>query len=95
METLLAQTEAIRAAAELLRSMGAAEVYVFGSAAHGLAHSGSDFDLAVKGLPPDQYFLAVSRASSLMGRSVDLVDLDDDTPLVCHLRASGALTLVA
>jgi predicted nucleotidyltransferase len=40
-----------RAAAEL-KSAGAREIYVFGSAAKGLGDASSYLDLAVSGLPP-------------------------------------------
>jgi hypothetical protein len=47
--------------------------------------------MAVSGLPPKVYFSAVSRASDLFGRPVDL---DDETPLVRYLRQSGDLVRV-
>ena len=37
------------------------------------------------------YFSAVSQASDLMERPVDLVNLDADSELVWHLRNSGEL----
>jgi predicted nucleotidyltransferase len=86
---------AILAAAGLLRSMGATEVFVFGSVAKGGLRPDSDIDMAVSGLPATKYFSAVSRASDLLGRPVDLVDLDDRTPRVRHLIGSGELVRVA
>ena len=85
----------LRAVADLLVSLGATEVFVFGSATKDRLRPESDVDLAVAGLPPTVYFSAVSKASNLLGRAVDLVDLDDPTPLVRHLRASGELVRVA
>jgi predicted nucleotidyltransferase len=41
----------IAAAAALLRSYGARDVFVFGSAVHGVLRPGSDIDMAVSGLP--------------------------------------------
>ncbi len=90
----IADNPAVLAAARLLRNMGAAQVFVFGSAATGNLRPGLDIDLAVSGLPPNAYFSAVSKTSDLVGRPVDLVDLDDETPLVRHLRASGDLVRV-
>jgi len=55
----------------------------------------SDIDMAVSGLPPKTYFSAISRVSDLLGRPVDLVDLDDATPRVRHLLGSGELVRVA
>jgi predicted nucleotidyltransferase len=90
----IADSQAVLAAARLLRSMGAVQVFVFGSATTGKLRPDSDIDIAVSGLPPAAYFSAVSKTSDLVGRPVDLVDLDDDTPLVRHLRGSGDLVRV-
>lgn len=54
----------------------------------------SDVDMAVSGLSPQVYFSAVSQASDLIGRPVDLVDLDDDSALVRYLRNRGELVRV-
>jgi predicted nucleotidyltransferase len=86
--------EAIGRAAALFRSLGASDVYIFGSAVDERLRPGSDIDMAVAGLPPRVYFSAVSQASDLVGRPVDLVDLDDDTGLVRYLRKSGELVRV-
>jgi hypothetical protein len=50
--------------------------------------------MAVRGLPCQVYFSAVSKALDLLGRPVDLVDLDDPTPLVGYLLSSGELVSV-
>ena len=84
----------VKAAADLLRGLGATEVFVLGSAAKGELRPDSDVDMAVSGLPASVYFSAVSRASDILGRPVDLVDLDDATPIVRYLRASGELICV-
>ena len=86
---------ALSAAAHLLRALGATEVFVFGSATRGELQPDSDIDLAVSGLPSKIYFSATSKVSDLLGRPVDLVDLDDPTPLVRHLLGSGELVRVA
>lgn len=90
----LIEKNAILAAANLLRDLGATQVFVFGSATKGGLHPDSDIDMAVMGLPPQVYFAAVSKTSNLLGRSVDLVDLDDPTPLVDYLLHSGELVRV-
>lgn len=66
-----------RAAAEL-KTAGAREIYVFGSAAHGTGDAASDLDLAVSGLPPSVFYRMGARVSDLIGRSVDLIDLDSN-----------------
>ncbi len=86
--------ETITAAAKLLREMGASEVYLFGSAAKDKLRPDSDIDMAVSGLPPRLYFSAVSKATDILGRPLDLLDLDDDTPMVRYVRESGELVRV-
>ena len=82
-----------RAAAELKRA-GAREVYVFGSAAQDANSIASDLDLAVSGLPPSVFYRIGARISDLIGRSVDLIDLDISTPFTRHLRAENELVRV-
>ncbi len=94
MPTTLSEKEAVLAVANLLRSMGASQVFVFGSLVKGELPPDSDIDLAVSGLPANVYFSAISRASDILGRPVDLLDLDDDTPLVRHLLGGGELVRV-
>jgi len=86
--------EAVSKAARLFIGLGASEVFVFGSAVRGQLRANSDIDMAVSGLPPLVYFSAISQASELIGRPVDLVDLDDDSGRVRYLRGSGELVRV-
>jgi predicted nucleotidyltransferase len=81
----------IARAAAILREAGAREVYLFGSAATGKMHEGSDVDLAVSGLPPRQFFPAMGRASDVLSRPLSLVDLDEDSPFTRYLRDEGEL----
>lgn len=82
-----------RAAAEL-KTAGAREVYVFGAAARGTDDVPSDLDLAVSGLPPALFYRMGARVSDLIGRSVDLIDLDSNTPFTRYLRAENELVRV-
>lgn len=77
--------------AAVLRAAGAKEVFVFGSAAKGQMDQHSDVDLAVSGLPPRAYLRAKVAVGNLFGRSVDLVDLDVDSPFTRYLRAKEGL----
>jgi predicted nucleotidyltransferase len=81
----------IRQAAAAMIELGAQEVYLFGSAARGSVDAESDVDLAVTGLPPDQFFRAMGRARRILKRPVDLVDLDEATPFTEYLKTSGGL----
>jgi uncharacterized protein len=85
----------IERAAAILKAAGAREVYAFGSAARGLLRDDSDVDLAVSGLPPDRFFKAMGEATSVLDRSLDLVDLDEDTPFTRYLREEKELERVA
>ncbi|MCX6884857.1 MAG: nucleotidyltransferase domain-containing protein [Verrucomicrobiota bacterium] len=82
-----------RAAAELKKA-GAREIYVYGSAARGTDDLSSDLDLAVSGLPPSVFYRMGARVSDLIGRSVDLIDLDINTPFTRHLRMENELIRV-
>ncbi len=82
-------------AAEALKSVGAKEVYVFGSVANGDFQERSDVDLAVSGLPPEKFFEAMGKAGGILSRPLDLVDLDEETPFTRYLREEGELRRVA
>jgi predicted nucleotidyltransferase len=84
----------LRAAAALLFDMGASEIFVFGSAARNELRPESDVDIAVRGLPPARFFAAASKAADVLGRPVDLMDLDDPNPTVRYVLGSGELVRV-
>ena len=84
----------IRHAAEALLAHGAREVYVFGSVLTGQLRDDSDIDFAVVGLPPRVFFRAMGEARRILGRPVDLVDLDKSDPFTDHLRNSQELQRV-
>jgi predicted nucleotidyltransferase len=90
--------ERIAAAAQILIGYGAKEVYLFGSAARGRMHAHSDVDLAVAGLEPRLYFRAYADAYEAVSMPLDLVDMDEDSPIAGYLRElrdQGALHRVA
>jgi predicted nucleotidyltransferase len=74
--------------------VGATRVFTFGSVVTGELRPDSDIDMAVSGVPARVYFSAVGKASDLVGRPVDLVDLDDDIPIIRYLLGSGELVRV-
>jgi hypothetical protein len=51
--------------------------------------------MAVSGLPPRLFFHAMGEVSQLLGRPLDLIDLDDDTPFASYLKKKGLLVRVA
>ena len=82
-----------RTAAEL-KAAGAHEVFVFGSAVKGPGGAAADLDLAVSGLPPSMFYRIGARVSDMLGRSVDLIDLDISTPFTRYLREENELVRV-
>ena len=72
-----------RAAAALLRDeFGATRVRLFGSVARGDTNEDFDVDLAAEGIPRRRYFAAWAAAGLLVGRKLDLVDLEDAPALL-------------
>ena len=78
----------------VLKSSGAKTVYVFGSAAKGTMRNNSDVDLAVSGLPPQNFFKALSAASNVLDQPIHLIDLDEVTPFTRYLKEEGELRRV-
>jgi predicted nucleotidyltransferase len=74
----------IEQAIAVLTTLGAREVFIFGSMAdRDQFIIPRDIDIAVSGLPKDRFFKAYGQLLVKMVHEVDLVDLDDDA-------ASGA-----
>lgn len=88
------ESEVKKAASILLRE-GAKEVFLFGSSAHGKQRPESDLDLAVRGLPPERFFAAMSAVMFAISRPFDLVDLDEENPFTRYLETEGELLRVA
>jgi predicted nucleotidyltransferase len=87
--------ELIEKAAMILRSFGAKEVYTFGSAAGSkFDFEESDIDLAVRGMPPQNFYSAVGEALCRLKRSVDVIDLDGNSAFGNYLQEHGELTRV-
>ena len=63
-------------AVEYLKSVGCSEIFVFGSTARGDYRDDSDLDIAVRGIPADQFFAVYGELMTRLSRPVDLVDLD-------------------
>jgi predicted nucleotidyltransferase len=82
-------------AARILLAAGATEVFVFGSAAQGKIRPGSDLDVAVRGLPPEKFFRAMSEVTFAVSRPFDLIDLDEENPFTEYLEKEGELLRVA
>jgi predicted nucleotidyltransferase len=88
-------TSLVEQVAAYLKHEGAKEVFLFGSAARGEMHTGFDIDLALSGLDPDKFYRVAGKAEDMLGKSLDLVDLDEQTPFIRALKDNGELKLVA
>ena len=80
--------------AEILKSGGCSEIYIFGSIAEGRIGPESDIDFAVRGCPPEQFFKLQGRLLMALNRSADLVDLDVDADLAAFLEREATLVRV-
>ena len=69
----------------LVGEFGVQRVILFGSVARGRAHSDTDLDLAVEGLPAERYFEALARCADVAGRNVDLVPVEEATPQLLRI----------
>ncbi len=66
----------VESATRILAEFGCKEIYLFGSLAKGSSNEKSDIDIAVKGCPPEKFYIALGRLLMELKHSVDLVDLD-------------------
>ena len=70
--------EVLIALEKLRKDVSFDEVYIFGSLARPYQFGeDSDVDLAFKGLDQDKLFVAIGRLSGELGRTVNVVDIDD------------------
>lgn len=81
----------ISKATSILKNAGCSSVYLFGSQARGTAHSGSDLDLGVFGLPPSLFFRTHFNLENELDMKVDLVDFDHERAFYEMLESIGEL----
>ena len=60
----------------ILKEQGSTEIYIFGSIAEGTSDKDSDIDLAVKGIPEENFFHVYGKLLTKIDHSIDLVCLD-------------------
>ena len=75
----------------VLFKLGCSETYIFGSYANGNADEYSDIDIGIKGLPPQKFFAAHSMLEDATGKTIDLVDFDENPQLFTLLQNLGEL----
>jgi uncharacterized protein len=86
--------ELIHKAATVLKSFGATDVYLFGSVAKGTNNEYSDIDLAVSGIPPEKFYMAMGDTFGAIKREIDIIDLDEENSFVEYLKSHGKLQRV-
>ncbi len=79
---------------KILKEGGCTNVYVLGSIAEGKFHPKSDIDFAVRGCPPEQFFMLQGQLLMELARSSDLIDLDIDPDLSEFLEREATLVHV-
>ena len=82
-------------AIRFLLSKGCSEVYLFGSLGTGNARKGSDIDIAVRGIRPEEFFAIYGELLTQLRHQVDLVDLDLQAEFGRILSETGSLRRVA
>jgi uncharacterized protein len=88
--------EDIQTAIRILKSYGARDVFLFGSVLTATDPSTvSDLDIAVAGMPPENFFRAYGALTMDLESPFDLVDLDNDAAFAQSLRRRGRLERVA
>ncbi len=85
----------LETAVRYLLSKGCSEVYLFGSIGAGIGRDGSDIDIAVRGLRPEQFFRVYGELLTRLRHEVDLVDLDLQSDFARLLEETGSLRRVA
>jgi predicted nucleotidyltransferase len=87
------EKEELERATRILLDFGAEGVWLFGSIARG--EHGADWDFAVKGIPPEKFYSALSELMDVLSRPVDLVDMDENRTFIVHLSGKPEFVRVA
>jgi predicted nucleotidyltransferase len=85
----------VNLAVEYLKTLSVAEIYLFGSVVKGTHTEMSDLDIAVRGIEPLNFFLAVAELQSLLEHGFDLVNLDFKDEFTENLEKSGEFLRVS
>jgi len=84
-------TQADRQAVQTLcRQYGVKKALLFGSSL-GTGREGRDIDLAVDGLPPEEFFRFYGDLMFALSRPVDVVDLSEQSKFIDLVKRDGVL----
>jgi len=78
-------------AAEILKTAGCTEIFLFGSLATGKVRENSDIDLAIRGCPRGKFFQLLGKLLLELDHPVDLVNLDRQDAFSRYLEKEGGL----
>lgn len=81
-------------AISILKQAGSTEIYLFGSLAEGTSDKDSDIDIAVKGIPEENFFHIYGKLLTSVEHSLDLVCLDYKSNFNEYLVSKGNLLRV-
>jgi len=73
---------------EYAQEFSVKSVWIFGSSLED-EHTATDIDLAVEGLAPEKFFDFYGRLFFEMPKPLDLVDLEQKTPIAALVRKKG------
>ncbi len=75
---------------QIAKKYGAKKVILFGSGTHP-SKDGNDIDLAVEGIPDNQFFKFYSEMIFGLSKPVDIIDLSLNNPFNTIIRSEGIL----
>lgn len=78
-----------------LKTLAVAEIYLFGSVVKGTHSAISDLDIAVRGIEPLDFFLAITELQGLLEHNFDLINLDFRDEFTENLEKSGEILRVS
>ncbi len=78
-----------------LKTLAVAEIYLFGSVVKGTHSVMSDLDIAVRGIEPLKFFLAITELQGLLEHDFDLINLDFRDEFTENLEKSGEILRVS
>jgi len=85
----------INRAVEILKNAGCKKIYIFGSLVKNAVSADSDIDIAVSGIPSNNYFHIWGKLATALDHPVDLINLERDDRFCRHLVECGELVRVA
>lgn len=87
--------EDLKHAINILVQQGAAEIYLFGSMSRGESDTYADWDIAVRGLPKENFLKALGLLLRHLDRETNLINLDEESPFSKYIMEEKELLRIA